>query len=93
MTTRPPVWMFVLLGVQLALALAGLLFVTNLASAMAGGSVPFAHDDVPLLYPLIAVIVLGGAALVLWGRSRRTSMILSLLPFPAAIALMCWAWL
>jgi len=85
--------MVVLLGIQLALSLAGLLFVTGLASAMAGGSVPFAHDDVPLLYPLIAVIVFGAAALVLWGRSRRTSTILSLLPFPVAIALMCWTWL
>jgi len=92
MTTRPPAWMIVLLGVQLALALAGVLFVTGLASAMAGRSVHFAHDDVPLLYPLIAVVVLGGAALLVWGRNVRAATILSLLPFPVAAALMYWAW-
>ena len=93
MTRRPPVWMFVLLGVQLALALGGLVFVTGLASAMAGHSVPFSHDDYPMFYPAVLVVVLGGAALLLWGRNGRAATILSLLPFPVAIALMAWAWM
>ena len=92
MSSRPPTWMIVLLALQLLLALAGVLLVSSLASAMAQGPVAFAHDDIPLLFPLIAVIVLGGAALLLWRRSRRASVVLSLVPFPVAAALMFWAW-
>jgi hypothetical protein len=92
MSSRPPTWMIVLLVLQLMLALAGVLLVGSLASAMAQGPVAFAHDDVPLLFPLIAVFVLGGAALLLWRASRRASVILSLAPFPVAAALMSWAW-
>ena len=34
MTARPPTWMFVLLGVQLALALAGVAALVGLGNAM-----------------------------------------------------------
>jgi hypothetical protein len=84
--------MILLLALQLALALAGFVFVIGLANAMSTHSVPFAHDDVPLLFPLIAVVVLGAAALLLSGRNPRTARFLSLMPFPVAIALMFWAW-
>ena len=93
MNTRPPVWMLVLLGVQLAIAVAGLVYVTGLASALSQHDVAIAHDDVPLFYPLIAVLVLGIPALLLWKRDRPAlSTILAIAPFPVAIALMVWAW-
>ncbi len=92
MATRRPIWMFVLLGVQFALALAVVVFVVGLANAMSAHSVPFAHDDIPLLFPLGAVVVLGGLALGLWGRSRTLATVLALLPLPVALALMFWAW-
>jgi predicted phage tail protein len=84
--------MFVLLGVQLAFAVAVVVFIVGLANAMSAHSVPFAHDDVPLLFPLGTVLVLGGLALVLWDRNRTAATILSLLPMPVALALMLWAW-
>ena len=93
MAPRRPIWLFVLLGVQLALAFAGVAFVVGLANAMSAHSVPFAHDDIPLLFPLAAVLVLGGLALVLWGRNRTLATILSLAPLPVALALMLWAWM
>ena len=93
MATRRPIWMYVLLGVQLAIAVAVVVFVVGLANAMSAHSVPFAHDDVPLLFPLGAVLVLGGSALGLWGRNRTLATVLALSPFPVAFALMLWAWL
>ena len=93
MTTRPPTWMFVWLGLQLALAVAGFAAVVGLANAMSQHSVPFASDDVPLLFPALSVLVLGGLALLLWGRNHRTlSTILANMPYPVSIALMAWAW-
>ena len=93
MTTRPPVWMWVSLGVQLALAVAGVVALVGLANAMSAHAVPFAHDDVPMLFPAIAVVVLGTAALMLRRHDRRAlSAILTFAPFPVAAALMTWAW-
>jgi predicted phage tail protein len=68
-------------------------FVVGLADAMAGHSVPFAYDDVPLLFPLGAVLVLGGLALMLWSQNRHAATILAMCPFPVALALMYWAWM
>ena len=93
MTIRPPTWMWVSLGAQLALALAGLAAVVGLGNAMAGHSVAFASDDVPLLFPAGMVVVLGAAALLLAARNQRAlSTMLTWAPFPAAIALMVWSW-
>ena len=93
MTVRIPLWMYVMLGCQLALAAAGFAAIAGLANAMAQHAVAFAHDDVPMLFPLIAVVVLGAAALLAWRGGRRTlATILSLAPFPVAAALMIWAW-
>ena len=92
MTTRRPTWMFVLLGVQFAFAVGIVVFVVGLANAMSAHSVPFARDDVPLLFPIGTVLVLGGLALALWGRNRHAATILSLCPLPVALALMYWAW-
>ncbi len=94
MATRTPVWMWVALGVQLALALAGIVAIIGLADGMAGHAVAFAHDDVPMLFPALAVIVLGAAALLLRRNDRRTlATILTLAPFPVAAVLMAWAWM
>ena len=93
MTTRPPTWMWVSLGVQLALALAGLAAIVGLGNAMSGHAVAFASDDLPLLFPAGMVAVLGAAALLLAARSHRVlSTMLAWAPFPAAIALMTWSW-
>jgi len=93
MKTRPPPWIFILIGVQLAIAVAGLVYVTGLARAMSQHEVAIAHDDVPMFYPLITVLVFGALALGLWGRNRTLATILAIAPFPAAIALMLWAWM
>jgi hypothetical protein len=86
--------MFVLLGVQLALALAGVAALVGLGNAMSGHAVPFAHDDVPMLFPAMAVVVLGVPALLLAARNHRAlSRTLAFAPYPVAVALMLWGWL
>jgi hypothetical protein len=85
--------MFVSLGGQLALAVAGVAILVALGNAMSGHSVPFAHDDVPMLYPAIMVVILGVPALLLAGRNRTVATILTFAPYPVAIALMAWSWL
>ena len=55
---------------------------------------PFANDDVPMLFPAIAVVVLGVPALLLAARNHRAlSRTLAFAPYPVAVALMLWAWL
>ena len=57
-------------------------------------AVPFAHDDVPMLFPAIAVVALGVPALLLAARKHRAlSTTLALAPYPVAAVLMLWAWL
>jgi hypothetical protein len=92
MAIRPATWMFAALGVQLALALGGLVYVAGLADAMAQHRVALAADDVPLAYPAIAVVVFGGAALYLAGSNRRLAAVLALAPFPVAALVMAWSW-
>ncbi len=89
MTSRPPVWLYVLLGIQLALALFFLAFGWSLTSSLAQGRTPSLEDTLLLASPALGVALCGLLAGLLWRREQRTgAIIVTLLPIPLALILL-----
>lgn len=88
MNPRPPVWLIIVLAVQLALTL--LLFAVGWSySASAGqGRPPSLADTIALTLPILAVALLGAGAIAANRAGQRAlSVVLALLPLPTILVL------
>ncbi|MGE3690159.1 MAG: hypothetical protein AB7F98_02120 [Novosphingobium sp.] len=89
MFSRLPVWMWILLGAQLALALLFFAFTWSLTASLAHSYRPGAADLLFLAMPILGVVVCGALASLLWPRGQKAgATILALMPVPLALVML-----
>lgn len=89
MPSRLPVWIMVLLGLQLALALFFFAFGWSMTSSIRLGRTLSLEDTVYLASPALGVVLCGMLASLLWRREQHTvAMIVAFAPIPLALAML-----